>query len=166
MISGSMNSNVAQRTKFFGMMRCIGASRQKIIRYVRLEALNWCKTAVPIGLIIGTAIEWDICVLLRCGIGGKFATMPVFALSPVGLISGAMVGIVTVLLAAQSPAKHASEVSPMAAFSGSSDTALSVRHTTKRNICSQENFTRLTGEQNYSMIGIQLSGKATDETVK
>ena len=40
MISGSMNSQVAQRTKFFGMMRCIGASRKQVIRFVRLEALN------------------------------------------------------------------------------------------------------------------------------
>ena len=134
MISGSMNSNVAQRTKFFGMMRCIGASRQQIIRYVRLEALNWCKTAVPVGLVTGTAIEWGICAFLRYGIGGEFAAMPVFALSPVGLLSGAMVGIVTVLLAAQSPAKRASKVPPMAAVSGNSDTALSVRHTTKRKI--------------------------------
>lgn len=134
MISSSMNSNVAQRTKFFGMMRCIGASRQQIIRYVRLEALNWCKTAVPVGLITGTAIEWGICAFLRYGISGEFAAMPVFALSPVGLISGAMVGIVTVLLAAQSPAKRASKVSPMAAISGNSDTALSVRHTRKRKI--------------------------------
>ena len=134
MISSSMNSNVAQRTKFFGMMRCIGASRQQIIRYVRLEALNWCKTAVPVGLITGTAIEWGICAFLRYGISGEFAAMPVFALIPVGLISGATVGIVTVLLAAQSPAKRASKVSPMAAISGNSDTALSVRHTRKRKI--------------------------------
>ncbi len=134
MISGSMNSNVAQRTKFFGMMRCIGASRQQIIRYVRLEALNWCKTAVPVGLVTGTAIEWGVCAFLRYGVGGEFAAMPVFALSPVGLLSGAMVGIVTVLLAAQSPAKRASKVPPMAAVSGNLDTALSVRHTTKRKI--------------------------------
>ena len=134
MISGSMNSNVAQRTKFFGMMRCIGASRQQVIRYVRLEALNWCKTAVPVGLVTGTAIEWGICAFLRYGVGGEFAAMPVFALSPVGLLSGATVGIVTVLLAAQSPAKRASKVPPMAAVSGNSDTALSVRHTTKRKI--------------------------------
>ena len=33
-------------------------------------------------------------------------------------------------------------------------------------ICSQETFARLTGEENYSMIGIQLSRQATDETVK
>lgn len=40
MISGSINSTVAQRTKFFGMMRCIGMSRQQLARFVRLEALN------------------------------------------------------------------------------------------------------------------------------
>ena len=58
MISSCMNSNVAQRTKFFGMMRCIGASKQQIVRFVRLEALNWCKTAIPIGCALGTVICW------------------------------------------------------------------------------------------------------------
>ena len=121
MISGSMNSQVAQRTKFFGMMRCIGASRKEGIRFVRLEALNWCKTAIPIGLIVGTVITWAVCALLRYGIGGEFAGTPVFALSPIGLISGAVVGLVTVLLAAQAPAKRAAKVPPMAAVSGNSE---------------------------------------------
>lgn len=128
MISGSMNSNVSQRIKFFGMMRCIGASRQQIIRFVRLEALNWCKTAVPAGLILGTAISWGICALLHYGIGGEFSTMPVFALSPIGLICGAVVGVVTVLLAAQAPAKYASKISPMAAVSGNGTSSPPVKH--------------------------------------
>jgi len=130
MISGSMNSNVTQRIKFFGMMRCIGASRRQIIRFVRLEALNWCKTAVPVGLLLGTAISWGVCGLLY-HIGGEFAAIPVFALSPAGLISGAVVGIATVLLAAESPAKRAAEVSPMAAVSGNMDGMPSVRHILK-----------------------------------
>ena len=61
MISGSMNSNLAQRTQFFGMMRCIGMSKRQVIRFVRLEALNWCRTAVPIGLVLGTLASWTIC---------------------------------------------------------------------------------------------------------
>ena len=121
MISGSMNSNVAQRTQFFGMMRCIGASRQQIIRFVRLEALNWCKTAVPAGILLGTAVSWGICAALRFGIGGEFATTPVGKLSPAGLICGALVGVVTVLLAAQSPARRAAKVSPMCAVSGNTE---------------------------------------------
>ena len=131
MISGSMNSQVAQRTKFFGMMRCIGASRKQVIRFVRLEALNWCKTAIPIGLIVGTVITWAVCALLRYGIGGEFAGTPVFAISPIGLISGTVVGLVTVLLAAQAPAKRAAKVSPMAAVSGNSETLPTTRHTSR-----------------------------------
>ena len=66
MISGSINSSVAQRTQFFGMMRCIGMSRKQIIRFVRLEALNWCKTAVPIGLILGILCSWGLCAAQMC----------------------------------------------------------------------------------------------------
>ena len=75
MISGSMTSNLAQRTQFFGMMRCIGMSKRQVIRFVRLEALNWCRTAVPIGLVLGTLASWTSCAALRYGIGGEFAAM-------------------------------------------------------------------------------------------
>ena len=121
MISGSLNSNISQRTKFFGMMRCVGASRRQIVQFVRLEALNWCKTAIPAGVILGTLVSWGICAYMRYGIGGEFATMQVFAISPAGLLSGVLVGLVTVLLAAQSPAKRAAKVSPVAAVSGNSE---------------------------------------------
>ena len=131
MISGSMNSNIANRTQFFGMMRCIGASRQQVIRFVRLEALNWCKIAVPAGILMGTIISWGICGGLRYVVGGEFAVTPVFKISPVGLISGAVVGIVTVLLAAQSPAKRAAKVSPMSAVSGNMENTATVYHAAK-----------------------------------
>lgn len=112
-------------------MRCIGASRQQIIRFVRLEALNWCKTAVPIGVVLGTIISWIICATLHYGIGGEFSTTPVFQISPVGLISGVVVGVVTVFLAAQSPAKRAAKVSPISAVSGNVDNKSSVKHAIK-----------------------------------
>ena len=131
MISGSMNSNIANRTQFFGMMRCIGASRQQVIRFVRLEALNWCKIAVPAGILMGTIISWGICGVLRYVVGGEFAVTPVFKISPAGLISGAVVGIVTVLLAAQSPAKRAAKVSPMSTVSGNMENTATVYHAAK-----------------------------------
>ena len=118
MISGCMNSNVAQRTSFFGMLRCIGASKQQIVNYVRLEALNWCKSAIPIGCALGTAICWICCAILRFFVKGEWADMPLFAVSPAGILCGAVVGIITVLIAAHSPAKQAAKVSPAAAVTG------------------------------------------------
>lgn len=132
MISGSLNSNVSQRTKFFGMMRCIGASRQQIVRFVRLEALNWCKNAVPVGVVLGTLASWGICAYMHYGIGGEFATVWIVSISPVGLISGVLVGIITVLLAAQAPAKRAAKVSPMLAVSGNSELMSSKRRVIRR----------------------------------
>ena len=128
MISSSMNSSVAQRTQFFGMMRCIGMSKQQIIRFVRLEALNWCKTAVPIGLVLGILASWVLCAALRFLVGEEFSNIPLFGISSIGIVSGILVGVITVLLAARTPAKHAAKVSPASAVSGNSETVKTGRH--------------------------------------
>lgn len=121
MISGSLNSAIAQRTQFFGMMRCIGMSRQQVIRFVELEALNWCRTAVPAGIILGTVATWLLVAFMHRFVGGEFARLASFGISPVGIVSGAVVGVLTVLLAARAPAKKAAKVSPVAAVSGNAD---------------------------------------------
>ena len=50
MIASSMNSNIAQRTAFFGMLHCIGADKRQTMRFVRMEALYWCRLAIPAGV--------------------------------------------------------------------------------------------------------------------
>lgn len=163
MIASSMNSNIIQRTEFFGMLRCTGASKKQIKRFVRLEALNWCKTAVPIGVVLGIVITWGLCAVLRFGIGGEFGEIPLFGISAVGIVSGILVGIITVLIAAQSPAKRASKVSPVAAVAGNTkikirraantklmkiETALGVRHA----VTSKKNLLLMTGSFALSII--------------
>ena len=121
MIAGSMNSNIAERTQYFGMLRCIGTSKAQIKHIVRLEALNWCKKAIPFGIVIATLASWGICAILRYVIGGEWEDMPVFKLSPIGIISGTVIGIITVLIAANAPAKRAAKVSPVAGISGNTE---------------------------------------------
>ena len=129
MIASSMNSNIAQKTEFFGMLRCIGASKKQIRRFVRLEALNWCKTAIPAGVALGIVITWFLCAVLRILSGSYFETMPVFGVSFAGIAAGIIVGLLTVLLAARSPAKKASKVSPLAAVSGNAEISRNIKKT-------------------------------------
>ena len=85
---------------------------------MKLEALNWCKTAIPIGAALGVAVSWVLGAILRYWVQGEFSDWPVFGVSLVGIVSGVVLGLLTVLLASRSPAKRASRVSPVAAVSG------------------------------------------------
>lgn len=118
MISGSINNSVAQRIKFFGMMRSLGMSKGQIKKFVRLESLNWCKTAIPIGTLIGVVSTWILCGGLRYIVGEEFSNIPIFTISVTGILAGVLVGLASVLIAAQKPAKEASKISPIAALSG------------------------------------------------
>lgn len=164
MITGSMNSNIAQRTSFFGMLRCLGADREQIIRFVRREALYWCRSAVPVGIVTGIVIIWILCGVLRFLSPDMFSGMPVFGISIPSIISGSVLGILTVLLAAGAPAKRASAVSPLTAVSGNTqvgshpgfarlygrkiEVSLGMHHA----MGSRKNYMLMTGSFAFSMI--------------
>lgn len=128
MITGSMNSNIAQRTSFFGLLRCLGADTEQIIRFVRKEALYWCRSAVPVGIVIGIVIIWGLCGILRFLSPDMFSGMPVLGISIPSVVFGAGLGILTVLLAAQAPAKRAAKVSPLTAVSGNAEEKSSIKY--------------------------------------
>ncbi len=115
MISGSLNGNVLQRTEFFGMLRCLGATRGQILRYVRLEALCWCRTAVPAGLLAAAAAVCLVAALMKTAGPERLSCMPVWGVSLPGTCVGAALGVLTVLLSSRAPAKRAARVSPMEA---------------------------------------------------
>lgn len=128
MISGSLNSNISQRITFFGTLRCLGAAPAQITRFVRAEALYWCLSAVPGGVGAGVVLVWGLTALLKASSPTYFSAMPHFAVSGVGVALGAVEGLVTVLLAAQAPAKKAARVSPLVAVSGNADNGTPPRH--------------------------------------
>lgn len=127
MIASSLNSNIVQRTEFFGMMRCIGATPKQVMKLVQKEALGWCRIAIPFGVVTGIIIVWVLCAVLRYLSPAYFKAMPTFGVSIPSVLVGVFIGILTVLLAARSPAKRASRVSPLAAVSGNANDIRPVR---------------------------------------
>lgn len=165
MITASMNSSIARRIEFFGMMRCLGATGKQVSRFVQKEALSWCKGAIPIGVGAGTVVTWALCKMLRFLSPGLFDGLPVFGISWLGVTAGIIVGLATVLLAARAPARRAAKVSPLTAISGNAgtvqpakraahtrlfkvDTALGVHHASG----SKKNFFLVTGSFAFSVI--------------
>lgn len=128
MIAGSLSSNVAQRTEFFGVMRALGATPKQVSRFVQREALSWCRSAIPPALLSGTLVIWGLCAMLRFLSPKLFEGMPVFGISWLGILAGLVIGILTVLLAAHAPAKKASRVSPLTAISGNAGTIPEAGH--------------------------------------
>ena len=119
MISASFNTNVLERTRFYGLLRCLGASRTQVKHFVILQGIKKSAKGVPIGLLVGQIVTWAACLLLRSISGDRFSEVPLFEFSIVGILAGVVVGFLIVLLASLSPAKKASRVSPVTAISGS-----------------------------------------------
>lgn len=178
MITSSLNSNVAQRTEFFGLMRCVGATPKQVMRLVRKEALHWCRLAIPAGVLIGTVVVWVLCYALRSLSPAYFGGMPLFNISIPSILAGICVGLLTVILAARSPAKKASKASPLAAVSGNAndmqpvrkaanttlftvDTSLGIHHAKS----SKKNFVLMVGSFSLSII-LFLSFSVTIDFMK
>ena len=135
MIASSLNSNIAGRTEFFGMLRCVGATPKQIIRLVHREALSLCTYAIPASIILGIIVIWVLCALLRALSPMYFATMPAFAISLPSIAAGVIIGILTVLLASRAPAKRASKASPLAAVTGNANDMAPVRRAANTTLC-------------------------------
>ncbi|MBD5508364.1 MAG: FtsX-like permease family protein [Lachnospiraceae bacterium] len=135
MIASSLNSNIAGRTTFFGMLRCIGATPKQIIRLVHREALGLCGFAIPAALTASMAMIWILCALLRFLSPKYFDTMPAFAVSLPSILAGVLIGLLTVLIASRAPARKASGVSPLTAVNGPADDSTSVRRAANTVLC-------------------------------
>jgi putative ABC transport system permease protein len=119
MIAGSFNMSVMERTQFFGLLRCLGASKKQIKRYIRLEGFLYSLKGIPIGLALGCVLTWSCAFMLNMiDLGDKMPTIPLFRFSLIGVGAGIIIGFLVVMLASRAPAKKAAEVSPQAAATG------------------------------------------------
>lgn len=124
LIYSAFSISVSERTKQFGLLSSVGATKKQLRKTVIYEAYAVSLIGIPLGLLAGCGGMWVTFALL----GNRLTTMfgrgdlPVrFAVSLPALIVAALIGLLTVRISAMIPASRAMRISAMEAIRQSRD---------------------------------------------
>lgn len=124
LIRNSFGISVGERTRKYGMLRSIGATRKQLTASVLYEAFLLSLAAIPIGLLVGCGGIGLTLFLLRDNFRVFVSDIPVYIhlkISLPGLMLAAILCLLTVLLSALHPAIRAGKMSPMEALKQTRD---------------------------------------------
>lgn len=128
LIYNSFSISVSERTKQFGILKSIGATKKQIRRTVFSEALFLCLVGVPLGLLAGCAGVGVTFYLLRGSLGSFGSLFGVegsavlrLVISPAALVIAAAIGVVTTVISAYIPARRAIKVPAIEAVRRTND---------------------------------------------
>ncbi|MGE4488147.1 MAG: ABC transporter permease, partial [Kiritimatiellales bacterium] len=124
MIYNTFHISVLERMRSFGLLRCVGASKGQVRRLVRREGLLLLRWSIPLGILLGMAATLFCSALLKFYNSYLFSEIPLFTLSPVGILAGIVIGVLTVVIATSLPARKAARVSPVCAVTGNADVTI------------------------------------------
>ena len=129
LIYNAFSISVSERTKQFGLLSSVGATKKQLRRMVLFEALTVSAVGIPLGILVGIG-GIGITLLL---IGDKFssivrADIPMrLCVSWQAVVIAAVIALVTVLISAWIPSKRATRVSAVEAIRQSMDIKVSGR---------------------------------------
>lgn len=130
LIYNSFSISVADRTREFGILKSVGATKKQIRRSVLCEALVLSAAAIPIGLIVGCAGIGITLYLLRDAFSAFTSAANVemrLVINPVALLIAAAICLATTLISAWIPALRAMRTPPMEAIRQTADVKIRER---------------------------------------
>ena len=124
LIYNAFSISVSERTKQFGLLSSVGATKKQLRRMVTFEALAVSAIGIPLGILVGIG-GIGITLLL---LGDKFSSIVGKAHIPLRLcvswesvVIAAVIALITVLISAWIPSKRATRVSAVEAIRQSMD---------------------------------------------
>ena len=129
LIYNAFSISVSERTRQFGLLSSVGATRKQLRRMVLFEALAVSIVGIPLGILVGIG-GIGITLLL---IGDKFfsivrVNIPMrLCVSWQAVVIAAVIALVTVLISAWIPSKRATRASAVEAIRQSMDIKVSGR---------------------------------------
>lgn len=122
LIYNAFSISVSERTKQFGLLSSIGATKKQLRKMVLFEAFVVSGIGIPIGILSGIGGIGVTLLLL----GSKFRSIGfsgdlTLSVSPASLIIAAAVALLTVLISAYIPSKRATKVTAVEAIRQNQD---------------------------------------------
>lgn len=129
LIYNSFAISVAERTRQFGLLASIGASRKQLRRMVRFEALLLAIVGIPLGLALGIGGSFVVLEALSPALSEVLGGGARFGLhvDPVSLAVAAVLSLVAVSVSAWLPSRRAARVSAVDAVRSTQDVRLASR---------------------------------------
>lgn len=115
LIYNAFSISISERTKQFGLLKSVGATKKQIMKSVLFEALVLSGAGIPLGILLGiTGIGLTFIfakdILNSLWEGGTKSEL-ILRISPESLLIAAVLGLATVLISAYIPARKAAKVS-------------------------------------------------------
>ena len=122
-IKNSFDISIAEKTKQYGMLKSIGATKKQIRKNVFFEAIILGLIGIPLGLLLGILASTILIMISNLFLEDMFTRglKLVLSFSWIAFVVAIGLGIVTIYLSALRSAKKASKISPIESIRNSSE---------------------------------------------
>ncbi len=120
-IKNSFDISISEKTKQYGMLSSIGATKKQIKKNVYYEAFKLGIVGIPLGVILGLIASAFLVLICNILLKDMLNTVIVLSISIEAIIFGILLGIITIFLSSLRSAYRASRITPINAIRNSAD---------------------------------------------
>ncbi len=135
LIYNAFSISISERTKQFGLLSSIGATKKQLRRSVFFEALSLCGIGIPLGILfgyLGIAVVLYFCKDAIFDLFGGVAGNGIYLRAIPSLsafLAAGLIALLTVLISAWIPAKRATKIAPISAIRQTQEYQIPVKGT-------------------------------------
>lgn len=118
-IKNSFDISITEKTKQYGMLSSIGATRKQIKKNVHYEAFILGLIGTPIGILVGELAAYILIIISNHLLKDALRVELIFSFSWIAIIFAIILSFVTIYLSARRSAKRASKITPITAIRNS-----------------------------------------------
>ena len=121
-IKNSFDISITEKTRQYGMLASIGATKKQIKKNVLYEAFILGLIGIPIGILCGIFASYILVIVSNYLLNVSLNDLKlIFSLSWIAIVFSIILGIITIYLCAIKSARKASKITPINAIRNSDD---------------------------------------------